>query len=127
LIRSLGTTITGREDKHEVELKHELETLGKKIKIRDFKLDVGISNEPSERKKYVKMRSKSALAGHHHKNKVKSLIQRSKSADSVSKINFNDLLLKNSTMSKSNSSLESNKSILKSPKTRKEMMMRKKV
>ena len=136
LIKSVTTTITGKQEKHDSELKEELDNLRKKFKIRDLKLD----NEIINKKQYVK-RSKSADL------KKLSLKQnqnnRSSSADSIKSskskidksnksadINFNDLLTNSS--SRSPRSMESSRraspSILKksnSPRTRNEMMRKK--
>ncbi len=126
MIRQIPTTLSGKQEKHDSELKNELEKIVKKIKILDLNL---YQIEPRKSKiNYAKVKSiqkqRSLSADNLKKTNSDSNLE-----NKIPKINFNDILRKN--LSKSTGSLDSSRtspSILKkssSPRTRKEIMRKK--
>lgn len=83
LIRSIPTSLTGLKEKHDAELKEQLENLRKKFKIRDFKLEdvLNTDKKPPKRSKSAELARTNRIA----KNK-KIITPRSASAEPKSNL-----------------------------------------
>lgn len=99
LIKSVTTTITGNKDKHDAELKDQLEKLRKKFKARELKLNIPVGHNI---KKSPNKRSQSAeLKRTSHTNYPSTSPIRSSSAEPSSSALLKSVLKKNLEQSSS--------------------------
>lgn len=99
LVRPTSTTITGKQEKHDSEIKQQLEKLRKKFKIRELRLNEAEPSNKNKNKKDDKKRSKSAdpskSSPRTPEPTTSDVKQRSSSADPSGSVNYKDVLKKN--------------------------------